>query len=48
MKNIFHSLILAFLTIGLMSCADETQNESVVNIESDGEGKLSIDINTDK
>lgn len=48
MKNILSGLLFAFLTIGLISCADEPKNDSVVNIESDGEGKLSIDINTDK
>lgn len=49
MKNILSSFLLAFLVIGFMSCgADEPENDSIVNIESDGEGKLSIDINTDK
>jgi len=48
MKNILSGLLFALLTISFISCADESKNDSVVKIESDGEGKLSIDINTDK
>lgn len=47
MKNILSYLLFACLTIGLASCGPEPENDNILHIESDGDGKLSIDINTD-
>lgn len=47
MKSSLVYVLFILLAVGLVSCADEPKNDSIVNVESNGEGKLSIDINTD-